>query len=224
MATLKRFVKAIKDYYTTGQTGDIAFLKFEILGMTANPDVVAQLHNLAEDAPPIDLAALRQLPEGSLGYEYAQHMLSNGIQPLVISADLQAEAALHPFALRYTITHDIFHVLLGFDTSYAGEMGVAAFTIAQDYGGFLNAFQPVMTHLYPLIFRAQARQMRANSRRGKALGKRAGCLVAYQFEKNWARSIADVRAELGLVLANEQREDASGGAIAPDQSQPTAVA
>lgn len=206
MATLKRFAKAIKDYYASGQTGDIAFLKFEIVGMNANPAVVAQLQDLAGDTPSINLEDLHQLPEGTLGYEYAQHMLKNGIQPLEISDDLQAEAALNPFALRYTITHDIFHVLLGFDTSYAGEMGVAAFTIAQDYSGFLNAFQPVMTHLYPLIFRAQAQQVRANIRRGKALGKQAACLLAYQFEQDWARPIANIRAELGLVLAGEYPE------------------
>lgn len=203
MATLKRFIQAIHAYYTSGQTGDIAFLKFEILGMGANPAVVTQLQTLADCCPTIDLAALGQLPEGTLGYEYAQHMQKNGIQPLEISADLQAEAARNPFALRYTITHDIFHVLLGFDTSYAGEMGVAALIIAQDYSQVLNWLQPVLIHVYPLIFWRQRQRMRANIRRGKALGAQADCLLAYPFEQNWGRPIAAVRADLRLALADD---------------------
>ncbi|MEA5502729.1 Coq4 family protein [Halotia wernerae UHCC 0503] len=218
MATIKRFIKAIKDYYTSGQTGDIAFLKFEIFGMSANPDVMAQMQDLAGYYPSINLEELRQLPEGTLGYEYAQHMLKNGIQPLEISPDLCEEADRHQFALRYTITHDIFHVLLGFDTSYAGEMGVAAFTIAQDYSKLLNAFQPVMTSLYPLIFHAQSKQMRANIRRGKALGEQAECLLSYRFEQNWTRAIADIRAELGLVLKDEQLEQEPSREIATSQA------
>ncbi|NJR67442.1 MAG: hypothetical protein HC771_01355 [Synechococcales cyanobacterium CRU_2_2] len=125
---------------------------------------------------------------------------------MAISDDLQAEAARHPFALRYTLTHDLFHVLLGFDTSYGGEAGVAAFTIAQGYSGILSAMRPVMTWLYPLIFPAQAQQIRANMGLGAAIGQQAACVLAYPFEQNWARPIAEVRAELGLVLANERLE------------------
>ncbi|WP_414565778.1 MULTISPECIES: Coq4 family protein [unclassified Anabaena] len=224
MATIKRFIKAIKDYYTLGQAGDIAFLKFEMFGMSANPDVVAQMQDLAGYYPSIDLEELRQLPEGTLGYEYAQHMLKNGIQPLEISADLREEASLSPFGLRYTLTHDVFHVLLGFDTSYAGEMGVAAFMIAQDYSKLLNVFNPVMTFLYPLIFRSQGQQMRSNIRRGKALGEQATCLLAYRFEENWGRAIADIRAELGLILADEQLERQSNQAIAKVLSKEGVVA
>ncbi|NJN23330.1 MAG: hypothetical protein HC810_01565 [Acaryochloridaceae cyanobacterium RL_2_7] len=108
-----------------------------------------RLQELAGYFPAVDLEALRQLPEGTLGHAYAQHMQENGIYPLVISPDLQAEAHQDPFALRYTATHDIFHVLLGFDTSYAGEMGVFAFTVAQNYSQFLNAYMPFAKQFIP---------------------------------------------------------------------------
>ncbi|WP_193874250.1 Coq4 family protein [Coleofasciculus sp. LEGE 07092] len=135
-----------------------------------------------------------------------------------IGGDLREEASLSPFGLRYTLTHDVFHVLLGFDTSYAGEMGVAAFMIAQDYSKLLNVFQPVMTFLYPLIFRSQGQQMRSNIRRGKALGEQAKCLLAYRFEENWTRAIADIRAELALVLADEQLEQEPSREMATSQA------
>ncbi len=142
-----------------------------------------------------------------------------GIQPLEISQDLREEADSHLFALRYTVTHDIFHVLLGFDTSYAGEMGVFAFTIAQNYSKTMNAFEPLVTSVYPLIFINQAKQMRANIRKGKALGKKAKCLLTYRFEDNWARAIADIRNELGLVLENDELDTEVGS-----QSQGTVAA
>lgn len=206
MATIKRFFTAIKDYFTKGEVGDIAFLKFEIFGLGANSKVLAQLEDFAGYYPSINLEELSQLPIGTLGYEYAQHMHKCGIQPLEISQDLREEAHNHLFALRYTVTHDIFHVLLGFDTSYAGEIGVLAFTIAQNYSKTINAFEPLITSVYPLIFINQTKHMRANVRRGKALGKQAKCLLVYRFEENWARPISDIRSELGLILEDELEE------------------
>lgn len=226
VATIKRFIKAIKDYYGSEQAGDIAFLKFELMEIGANPKVVAQIQDLSNCAPQIDLDALRHLPVGTLGYAYAQHMQQNGIQPLAVSDDLQTEAQLHPFALRYTATHDVFHVLLGFDTTYAGEMGVVAFIIAQNYSKFLNWLQPVVTHLYPLIFWSQRQQIQANIRRGQALGKQATCLLVYLFEQDWQRSIQEVRAQLGL-LANDPPEQINRDRLNSGMSDPrpeTAIA
>ena len=204
MATLRRFIKAIKDYYQHGEAGDIAYLKIELLRIGGNADLLAQLQDVADYYPTIDLEELSKLPEGTLGYEYAQHMNQNNIHPLVISPDLIEAAKANPFALRFTATHDIFHILLGFDTTYAGEVGVLGFTIAQGYSKFLQAYEPIVKHLYPLILRSQAQRIRANLDRGKALGEQAKCLLVYRFEDNWSRPIDDIRAELGLVLESQQ--------------------
>lgn len=82
-----------------------------------------------------------------------------------------------------------------------------AFTIAQNYSEMMNAFEPLVTSVYPLIFINQAKQMRGNIRKGKALGKKAKCLLTYRFEDNWARPIADIRSELGLILEDEQLDE-----------------
>ena len=200
MATVKRFIKAIRDYYQFNQVGDIAFLKIELLRIGGNAEVMAQLQEVVGYYPTVDLEKLSQLPEGTLGYEYAQHMKKHNIHPLEISADLIEEAKANPFALRFTATHDIFHILLGFDTTYAGEIGVIGFMIGQGYSKFLNAYEPVAKRLYPLLFPSQAKEIRANLRRGKAMGEQAQSLLAYRFEDNWSRPVEDIRAELGLVL------------------------
>ena len=207
MATIKRYLKALKDYFTKGEAGDAAFIETEFYGLGTNPQLLAQLQDFAGYYPTIDLEQLRQLPEGTLGYEYSQHMLKYEIQPLEISPDLQEEADRNCFALRYTLTHDIFHILLGFDTSFAGEMGVYGFTVAQNYSKMLSLAELPFMLIFSIIAPTQIRKIFANNRRGKALGKQAQCLLAYPFEENWARPISDIRAELGLVLNQSNRSE-----------------
>ncbi|NJR55396.1 MAG: hypothetical protein HC768_13000 [Acaryochloris sp. CRU_2_0] len=230
MASIKRFIKAYKDYFTEGETGDAALLESQLYGFGTNPDLLKQLQGLTGYYPEIDLEQLRQLPKGTLGYEYAQHMQGHGIQPLVVSEDLREEAKRNPFALRYTVTHDIFHILLGFDTSYAGEAGVFGFTVGQNYTKTLNLTYPLIKLIFLLIKPWQAKAILASARRGKELGEQAACLLAYPFEEYWTRPIADIRAELGLVPANEQIErnramaDGRSETIAQDLSKEGAVA
>ncbi len=218
MATIKRFIKAVQDYYTLNEVGDMAFLKLQNLEAVINPDIAAQLQDFVSCDPIINLEELSQLPENTLGYEYAQHMQKYSIQPLKLSPDLREEASQSPFALRYAVTHDIFHVLLGFDTTYAGELGVLAFNIAQGYfKPAIAAMQPLAVLIHVILAPTQIQRMCVNFRRGKALGKQAKCLIAYRFEENWARPIADIRFELGLVLEDEQLDavgDRSSGTVA----------
>lgn len=216
MASISRFIHAVRRYYKTGEVGDVAFLKMNLLKSGVNPAIADQLQALAGYYPKIDLEQLSQLPAGTLGYEYARHMWKNGIQPLEISPDLQEEANRNPFALRYVVTHDIFHVLLGFDTSYAGEIGVYSFVVAQNYSKLLNIFHPLAKLLYPVIEPTRIRETRASFQRGAALGKQAQCLLTYRFEENWERAIADLRSELGLIF-----DEPSAQTIVNDQPQNT---
>ncbi|MBD0269721.1 MAG: hypothetical protein ICV77_15680, partial [Cyanobacteria bacterium Co-bin8] len=104
--------------------GDFAILKSDLLRAKVNPKVASLLEPVIGYYPPIDLDSLMQYPAGTFGYEYAHHMKKNGLTPLNVSPELGEVARRNVFALRYAVTHDIFHVLLGFDTSYAGEIGV----------------------------------------------------------------------------------------------------
>ena len=198
MPSIKRYVKALKDYFIKGEAGDAAFGEIKFYGIGANPELVAQLQDFVGYYPTTNLEQLSQLPEGTLGYEYAQHLKKHHIQPLKISPDLKEEADRNPFALRYTLTHDIFHVLLKFDTSYAGEMGVFGFTVGQNYSKMLRLAEPLVLSIACLIRPNQIKKIWQSNRRGKTLGKQAKCLLIYPFESNWSRPIDDVRTELGL--------------------------
>ena len=199
MTTFKRIIKALKDHFKKGETGDIAFMEFKMYGIGANPQILNQIKNLANNCPTIDLEKLNQLPQGTLGYEYAQHMKKYNIKPLELSSDLKEEASLNPFALRFVATHDIFHILLDFDTSYPGEAGVFGFAVAQNYSKMLSLFYPIAMLILFIMKPNQIKKIWTSDRRGKQLGKQAKCLLTFPFEENWKRPIEDLRLELGLV-------------------------
>src|SRR5690606_31365296 len=98
-----------------------------------SPQTLSRLRALGP-FPDIDPVPLRELPRGTLGREYIALLDANGLTPFRISAQLDpALLDRHAFVARYSLVHDIFHVLTGFDTSWSGELGVWAFVAAQRY-------------------------------------------------------------------------------------------
>lgn len=182
----------------SGKMGDFALLKSDFLGAKVAPEVAEKLRSLAGYYPKIDLAQLSQYPPGSFGREYADHMQQHNLKPLTVSPELDEVAKRNVFALRYVITHDIFHVLLGFDTSYAGEMGVLAFAATQNYSNSLTNSLLIARLLYPIFAPQQAKAISAKEQKGRELGKKAALLLAYPFEDHWQEPINDVRTHLGL--------------------------
>lgn len=194
--------------FRAGRYGDAAVLKADALGLQAAPAIEARLAPVRGYVPAIDLDALRRLPAGSFGRAYAEFLDERGLSPLIISPELAAEVARNVFAVRYAATHDMFHTLLGFDTSLAGEAGVYAFAAEQGYLRRGDAIVALAQVVYTLRRPWQFRRIRAAVRRGRELGRRARMLLAVRLEEHWERPLADLRAELGLeaaVVAPEAR-------------------
>jgi ubiquinone biosynthesis protein Coq4 len=178
--------------------GDFAILKADALGSKANPAIASNLQQVVGYYPPIDLEKLSQYPKGSFGREYAEHMKENHLKPFNVSPQLDEMARRNVFALRYVVTHDIFHVLLGFDTSYAGEIGVLAFAAEQNYSPSLKISLKLARVIYPLLAPFQIKAIFANLRKGQELAKNAKFLLGIRFEEYWEQPLSEVRAELGL--------------------------
>ncbi len=185
-------------YKKSNNFGDFAILKSDILGAKVSLEVAEQLQNVVGYYPQINLDKLIRYPEDSFGREYAEHMKRNNLQSFNISPELEDVAQRNVFALRYVITHDIFHVLLGFDTSYAGEIGVLAFAVAQNYSNSLKIGLCFAKILYPIIAPRQIKGIIANRRKGQQLGRKAKFLLGYRFEEHWHESLSKVREDLGL--------------------------
>jgi ubiquinone biosynthesis protein Coq4 len=146
----------------------------------------------------IDLAELRQLPEGTLGREFAEHMIKNGLDPAAIPV-LPVKDEFEFVRAHLYDTHDVWHVVTGFGTDVAGELGLQAFYQAQLPGHLPMA---IMTAglLNTLFYSWGDRDARMNEiARGWQMGKRADQLFGVRWDKLWARPLAEIRVDLGLA-------------------------
>ena len=179
--------------------GDYALLKADAFGAKVNPAVESKLQQVVGYHPPIHLEKLIRYPKGSFGYAYAHHMKENHLKPFNVSPELEEIAKRNVFSLRYAVTHDIFHVLLGFDTTYAGEIGVLAFAAEQNYSSLLKVSLALAKVIYPVLAPKQLKDIFANVRKGQELGKKATFLLGVRFEEYWERPLNEVKTELRLT-------------------------
>lgn len=138
------------------------------------------------------------MPAGSLGREYARFLDANGIVPLAVSPALRERFRSAPYVLRYTSTHDLHHVLAGFDAGLAGEIGVVAFNVGQGAAPVSRAMLRFAAVLYAILAPMQARVIAHNLRVGLAMGRAASLVMASPLESWLAEPLADVRRRLGI--------------------------
>ncbi|OLP19531.1 hypothetical protein BST81_04475 [Leptolyngbya sp. 'hensonii'] len=152
-----------------------------------------QAKPLANQMIQLNLAELAQLPPHTLGYAYACHILDQGFDPEAFSEENDTW-----LGRRMALSHDVHHVITGFDSSPIGEFGLAAFVLIQ-YRDLLNVF--VLSHLpwYMMGHPGQVLKTLATVLRGFRLGFRVRPLIAYPFEANWHKPLNNVRQELGIT-------------------------
>ncbi len=147
----------------------------------------------------IDLRALARLPEGTLGHEFAAHMLRAGLDPSALPTFEANDDHGYLRAHLYE-THDIWHAVTGFRTDVAGELGLQAFYLAQIpsrlssailAGGFINT----LAYAFP-DRDARMRQIV----RGWILGKRAKNFFGVEWASLWTTPLDEVRAGLGVEI------------------------
>ena len=196
----QRLYQAFLAYRYSDNLGDFALLKADAFNTETESAIALQMEQIRDYMPQIDLDNLIHLPEGTFGREYASYMQRNKLKPLNISPELAEVGQANLFALRYAVTHDMFHVLLGFDTSYAGEIGVLAFAVEQKYNRLQKLSLAIARILYPLLAPGQFKAIFNNLRRGKQIGQEARFLLNYRFEDCWEESLNSLRQELGIKL------------------------
>ena len=182
-----------------GQAGDPAAYKAAPLGTQAYADLDSTLAALANPLPAITLAELEAQPAESFGYTLAQFLQANQIQPLTLSSNARRELQDAPLlAVRYPILHDAFHVLLGFDTSLAGELGVWSFVAAQHYSPAFDRAAWVGRWFTRLITPWQWKRLYDYEQKGRRLGEQAVCVIAEPLEEFWALPLEEVRMRFNL--------------------------
>jgi ubiquinone biosynthesis protein COQ4 len=195
-----RRIRALMARDLQAHIGDIAVLKMDAARMRPLPEHEAALEALGDYRPVIDLDALAALPAGSFGHAVATFMRSNGLSPLVITDEIGPELrAANRFAIRVAGTHDLVHVLAGFDTSWPGEMGVYAVQFAQRWS-WLSWWLGMATWVvYPFLTGFQIGALRAAWRRGVAIGQAAPFLPGQRLEDRFGEPLVEVRRSYGLA-------------------------
>ena len=154
------------------------------------------------DRPRVDLvlARLRLLPDGSFGREAARFLDDRRLDP----EDLPRRPAADEYAWLHAHlfeTHDLWHVVTGFDTDVAGEAGLQAFYLAQ-FPARLASVLLAVVFLNTFLFRFDDRDPRMEAIvRGWQLGKAARPLTGVDWNQLWELPLAEVRARLGLPAA-----------------------
>jgi ubiquinone biosynthesis protein COQ4 len=147
----------------------------------------------------VDLHALRTLPTRTLGRAFADHILDNGLD-LNALPQLPDHTDAEYVRAHLLEVHDIWHVLTGFATHVAGELGLQAFSLAQLGSPFAaGILTGGMANTLLFAFPERDVRMRAIVR-GWLLGKRALPLFGGAWARMWERPLEEVRARFGLDL------------------------
>lgn len=194
---LGKLLGALRAYRAGAPLGDVVMLKLDALSSVGD-EINQKLDPLRGYAPELDLAALRKLPAGTLGREYARFLDANGIDPLAVGESTRERFRDRPWVLRYTLTHDLHHTLTGFDAGLAGEIGVFAFTVGQGSAPVGSAWLHIACCVYTLVSPTQARRIWHNARVGLAMGKQADLAIAAPLESWCDEPLGDVRAKLHI--------------------------
>ncbi len=145
----------------------------------------------------VDLERLGALPLGSLGRTYVEFLQARHLrhEDLVL---VDGDTDFHYFCNHLRETHDLWHVVTGFETDVAGELGLQAFYVAQlraPLGLVLLAVGMLNTAIDALEDRD--RRMSAITR-GWLLGKRARPLFGVRWQEQWATPVEALRRRFGI--------------------------
>ena len=201
MSAYSNFKLAIQLYKQdkNAHLGDIAVLKTDIFGADVRPALRPLLEPVRGWVPEIDLKQLAAMAEGSFGRALADFMMAHQLSPFRLTSALTDEVRRrNAFGIRYATTHDMFHVLLGFDTTWAGEIGVLGFAIGQNYSRFQQVGAWLAWLLYPVLSGFRVRSLWRAWRHGRRVGKQAPFLLGVRLEERFDTPLAALRRELNI--------------------------
>jgi ubiquinone biosynthesis protein Coq4 len=186
--TLDRLIRAVSDR-------DSLLLMVELL--SRHPQGKAAFENRPRLGN-LDLVQLQNLPENTLGYAYADHLLSNGLKPLQAQ---EVESDFHFLNAHITETHDIWHIVTGCNTNILGEIQLEAFYVAQlEFSRFwLSLLAKNLLKAVVYDIELSTNYMEAIAK-GWVMGKQAKPLFGIAWNTLWATPLSEVRESLNIAI------------------------
>lgn len=154
--------------------------------------------------PTPSIEELLSCPKGSFGHEFASHLHRNGLKPDFYDA-IEITGVGDYLIMRVRQTHDIWHVILGYDTSVAGELAIQGAYLSQLGDGFAGLLLSAgILHTLKknplgyidtmdLIFDSYHRC------------KQAAPLITVKWEEKWNVPIEELRKELRIPSQRRQK-------------------
>ncbi len=208
----RRAVRALRELLQYPDRTHLAFEVVEALDPDVHERALAQLlahpegRRIYAERPSLRAVlcnpeALEQMPDGSFGRAYLEHIERHGLDPgklVELGRETKVTAAdpdVRWMGERSEMTHDLWHVLSGYGADQLGEATLLLFSLAQA-GGRANVI---------LAFGANLRVLRERGlgwipyawkawRRGQG----ATCLRALPYEKLLPLPLEEVRRAAGL--------------------------
>jgi ubiquinone biosynthesis protein COQ4 len=147
--------------------------------------------------PAIDLSALEALPEGTLGRSFAEHCRTRGLDPNLIHVPPDDEIG---WMLNHLYqTHDIWHVVTGWDNDLAGEVGLGSFYCAQMRSPAFFGFMLSLILMSVVSRKGDLVSVMAAISDGYRQGRDAGPLFGTAWDDLWTEPLDSVRVRFGLV-------------------------
>jgi ubiquinone biosynthesis protein COQ4 len=147
----------------------------------------------------VDYAALRELPEDTLGGAYVRHLDRNAI-----TADYQAAPTRYVddddmayLMRRFRQTHDVWHALLGLGIAGHEEVVIHWFSWGQ-LRLPVSALIMVFGSMKHIVLERRWGALRHSLREAYELGRDAPPLLGVYWEEQWRDSLDAVRARYGL--------------------------
>lgn len=171
----------------------------EMIATLRKDPEVAAIFDAKPRLGPVDQEALARLPEGTVGRAYAEFMKARGLRHEDLKL-VDGEADMDWIRNHLRETHDLWHVVTGFDTDVAGELGLQAYYLAQ-FEGPLPILLLTVGMLNTLIKAQGDARHRVNAiARGWVLGQRSRSLFGLRFADRWEQPLAELREEFGVDL------------------------
>ena len=165
--------------------------------LTSDPKTM-ELIRARHAIQPIHLSELGRLPKGTLGREFADHMVDNDLDP-DFYPKVKGTTDQHYVLSRIRSMHDILHVVTGFDTSERGEVNLQAFLAAQIASPFSMMVVGGFILFFPFKTRSDTFAARMDGiAEGWRMGRLARSAFNYDWNDAWKKPLEQVRAELNV--------------------------
>jgi ubiquinone biosynthesis protein Coq4 len=147
---------------------------------------------------PIELEALEELPEGTLGRIFAAHCRTRSLNPNLTHVPPTDEIG---WLLNHLFqTHDVWHVVTGWGNDIAGEIGLGAFYAAQLGNPAFFGYLLALVQLNMVWRGADLGQFFEAFSAGDESGKQSQPLFGADWDALWAVPLDEVRARFGIAL------------------------